>query len=80
MKARQIKVWFSDESGTVGWGSEYQTSLVFKWSKRDWMPNDMVFTCHLITGQMDAILFSYLLVKYSNGWSGTWDIAHGPTI
>ena len=69
-------------------GSEYQTSLVFKWSKKDWMPNGMVFKCHLNTkqpnhlntGHMDAILFSYLLVKYSNGWSGTWDIAHGPTI
>ena len=24
-------------------GSEYQTRLVFKWSKRDWMPNGSVF-------------------------------------
>ena len=54
------------------WGSEYQTSLVFEWSKRGWMPNGLVFECylntrqpkHLNTGQMDAILFSYLLVCY----------------
>ena len=24
-------------------GSEYQTSLVFQWSKRDWMPNGLLF-------------------------------------
>ena len=48
------------------WGSEYQTSSVFKLSKRGWMPNGPVFKCHLNTGQrnhfdtrqMDAILFS----------------------
>ena len=63
----------------VQWGSEYQTSLVFKWSKRGWMPNGLVFECHLNTGQpnhlntaqMDAILFSYVLVWYSNDWSST---------
>ena len=27
--------------------------------------------CHLNAGQMDAILFSYVLVQYSNGWSST---------
>ena len=31
--------------------SEYQTSLVFKWLKRGWMPNDPLFECHLNTGQ-----------------------------
>ena len=68
-----------EEGFSIPWGSEYQTSLVFKWSKRDWMPNGLVFECHLNTGQpthlnlvqMDDILFSYVLVWYSNGWSGT---------
>ena len=49
----------------VQWESEYPTSLVFEWSKRGWMPNGLVFGCHLNTGQpnhlnigqMDAILF-----------------------
>ena len=40
-------------------------SLVSKWLKRGWMPNGLVFKCHLNTGQMDAILFSYVLVQYS---------------
>ena len=35
---------------------------------------------HLNTGQMDAILFLYVLVQYWNGWSGTGDIAHKLTI
>ena len=42
-------------------------------------PNSPVFECHLNTGQpdhlstkqMDTILFSYVLVWYSNGWSST---------
>ena len=41
--------------------------------------NGQVFKCHLNTGQlnhlntgqMDAILFSYVLVPYSNDWSRT---------
>ena len=55
----------------IQWGSEWQTSLVFKWSKRGWIPNGLVFKCHMNTGQMDAILFSYVLFWYSNGrfWS-----------
>ena len=67
----------------IQWGSEYRTSLVFKWSKRGRMPNGLVFECHLNTvkpnhlnnGQMDAILFSYVLVQYSNGQPSTQDIA-----
>ena len=47
------------------------------------MPNGLVSECHLNTGQpnhlntgqMDAILFSYVLVQYLNGWSSTDDIA-----
>ena len=35
------------------------------------MPNDPVFECHLNTEQMDPILFSYVLVQNSNGWSST---------
>ena len=33
------------KSGTkhLQWGSEYQTSLVFKWLKRGWMPNGLFF-------------------------------------
>ena len=60
-------------------GSEYQTCLLFKWSNRGWMSNGLVFECHLNTGQpdhlnarqMDAILFSYVLVQYLNGRSST---------
>ena len=63
----------------IQWGSEYRTSLVFKWSKRGQMPNGLVFECHLNTGQpnhlnirqMDAILFPYPLVWYSNCQSST---------
>ena len=61
----------------VEWGSEYQTSLVFEWLKRGWKLNGPVFKCHsntgqpdhLNTGKMDAILFCYVLVRYSNGRS-----------
>ena len=56
----------------IQWGSEYQTSLVLKWWKRGWVPNSPLFQCHLNisqvdhlnTRQMDAILFSYVLVQY----------------
>ena len=69
-------------------GSEYRTSKVFKWSKRGWMTNGLVFKFHLNTGQpdhlnigqMDAIWFSYGLVLYLNGWFSTQDIAHKLTI
>ena len=39
------------------------------------MPNGPVFECHLKTGQIDAILFSYVLVRYLNGRSSTHDLA-----
>ena len=46
------------------------------------MPNGLVFKCHLNMGQpnelntiqMDAILFSYVMVWYSNGRPSTQDI------
>ena len=38
------------------------------------MTNGLVFEWHLNTGQMDAILFSYVLVRYSIGRSNTQDI------
>ena len=60
--------------------SGHQTSLVFEWSKRGRMPNGLVFECHLNTGQMDPILYSYVLVRYSNGRSSTKDITYRPTI
>ena len=52
------------------------------------MPNGPAFERHLNTGQlyhlnigqMDAILFSYVLGWYLNGWSSTQNIAHKPTI
>ena len=53
------------------WGSVYPTSLVSEWSKQGWMPNGVIFECHLNTGQMDAILFSYVMAWYSNGQSST---------
>ena len=52
-------------------GSEYQNSLVFEWSKRGWMSNGLVFECHLKTGQIDTILFSYVIVQNWNGRSST---------
>ena len=47
------------------------------------MPDGTVFDCHLNTGQpnhlktrqMDPILFSYVLVQYSNGQSSSLYIA-----
>ena len=33
----------------IQWGSEYQTSLVFKWSKVVRPPNGLLFKCHLNT-------------------------------
>ena len=44
------------------WGSEYSTSLVFKWSKwgRAYCP---IIKCHLNTGQMDAITQMVCLVQ-----------------
>ena len=62
---------------TTRLGFEYQNSSLLKWLKRSWMPNGLVFKCHLNTGQphhlktgqIDAILFSYVLVLYSNGRS-----------
>ena len=63
------------------WGSEFQTSSVFKWLIRGWMPNGLVFERYLNTGQpdnlntgqMDAILFSYVLVRYMK-WFSTYHI------
>ena len=83
LDAEDIRCWIIQiqylDGYCIQWGSEYQTSLVFEWSKRVWMPNDLVFECHLNTeqpnhlntGLMDAILFSYVLVQYLNGWSST---------
>ena len=70
----EIEAWWT----LLQWGSENQTSYVFEWSKRGWMPNGPVFKCHLNTGQpdnfnikqMDAILFSYVLVRYI--WHSPW--------
>ena len=45
-----------------------------------WMPLNTAQLNRLKTGQMDAILFFYVLVQYSNVWSCTKDIAHRPTI
>ena len=61
------------------WGSEYQTCSVFIWSKKKLDAAYLVFKCHLNTRQpdylntrqMEAILFSYVLVRYLNGWSST---------
>ena len=69
-------LWFVQvKTFQIQWGSEYWTSLVFEWLKIGVMPNGLVFECHLNTGQpnhlntgqMDAILFSFVLVQYSNG-------------
>ena len=51
------------------------------------MPIGLAFECHLNTRQpkhlntrqMDAILLSYVLVWYSNGWSSTRNITHWNT-
>ena len=71
------------------WGSKFQTSLVFKWSKRGWMPNGLVFECHLITGTAQPfeyqtnrhhLVFFYVLVGYLNGRSSTCANGPGPII
>ena len=45
----------------IQWGSENQTSLVFKWSKRGRMVNGPVFKCHLNTGQPQHLNTRYIL-------------------
>ena len=62
-----------------------KTSSVFKWLKRGWTPNGSVLKWylnsrqldHFNTGQIDSILFlySYILVRYSNGQFSTLDQA-----
>ena len=47
----------------VQWGSQYRTSLVFKWSKVVQLPNGPLFESHLNTGLN--------LVCYSNGGLNT---------
>ena len=37
-------------SRRIQWGSEYRTSLVFKWSKVVRLPNGLLSECHLNTG------------------------------
>ena len=72
----------------VQWGSEYWTSLVLEWLKGGCLPSVPVFECHLITGQpnhlntgqIDLILFSYVLVWYLNERSSTYNILDRPTI
>ena len=61
--------------------SEYPASSVIKWSKRGRMPNGLVFKCNLYrtahpfnTLQIEAILFSYVLVQFSNCRSSTQHI------
>ena len=39
----------------IQYGSKYQTSLVFEWSKRGWLPNGLVFKCHLNTEQPNQL-------------------------
>ena len=64
----------------IQWGSEYRPSLVCEWSKRGWMPNGLVFKCHLNTRQIDTILFYYVMVRYSNGGTTSYDITDRPAI
>ena len=45
-----------------------------------WMPLESEQPDHFNTGPMSAILFSYVLVWYLNGWSSTWDKANWLTI
>ena len=44
------------------------------------MPNGPILECHLNTGHVNTILFSYILVQYLNGRSSTYHIADKPTI
>ena len=41
---KEFEIWAPP---VVQWGSEYQTSLVFKWSKLVRLPNGLLFECHL---------------------------------
>ena len=70
LKHRQTKL-LKSVKNQLQCGSEYPTKSVFKWSKRGWMTNGPVFeyqTDQLINRQIDAILFSYELARYFNGW------------
>ena len=55
----------------VRWGSEYQTSLLFKWSKVVRSPNGPAFECHLNTGVNLVLNADYHLNTGSifNWWS-----------
>ena len=63
-------------------------NYVFEWLKRGWMPNGLAFKYHSNTvqpnlwntGQMDAILFSYVVVKSLKGWAMAMSVAMIPSI
>ena len=67
------------------YSGEIRTSLDFEWLKRGWMPNGLVYACHLNTGQpnhlnngqMDAILFSFILLLGIIPETGTPPITTG---
>ena len=56
----------SEQGGfsSLCWYTEYEyskdlnTKLVFEWSKKGWMPNGLVFKCHLNNRQKDTIFSS----------------------
>ena len=51
--------------------------LQLQWgSELVWYSNGPVFEFHLNTGEMDVILFSYVLVQFLHCWSSTKDISH----
>ena len=79
------KNWFTvDENWHVDHKNFPYSIIKYTKTSTGWMPNGPVLKCHLKTGQpyhlnteqMEAILFSYVLVRYSNGRSCTEDIAH----
>ena len=50
------------------WGSGYQTCLAFKWSKRGWMSNGLVFECHLNTGKTKVRHIVFLCTGPVSEW------------
>ena len=46
----------------IEWGSEYGTSLIFKWSRRGWMPNGVVFKSHLKPANGRHLVFLCVVV------------------
>ena len=51
LKTTELICFIFWSTNVIQWGSEYRTSLVFKWLMVVRSPNGQLFECHLNTGQ-----------------------------